>query len=246
MEREIFDAYEGFDEDFWYSKTRNELIAGLIKKYHPGKGVVLDCGCGTGFNHSSFKGSRLVVSADISPHALRLCKKKGIRNLVQADATKLPFSNGRFDIVAAIELIEHIKDDRAALNEFMRVLKPGGIVILTTPAFPFLWGDDDILAHHERRYLREDLVRKVKNAGFSIEFLSYRYFFLFAPTVVFFFMKNVKRSMFKGKPKNSLHGSFANPVLAGISRFENFLLKKGVRFPFGVGFVCVLRKPKHG
>jgi len=244
MERDVFDTYERAPEDFWYAKTRNELVRHLIKKYHPKFKDVLDCGCGTGFNYPSFRDAKRVVSLDISDYALKICKKQCIPNLVKGDAQKMPFKNNTFDVVAAIELIEHLDDDRAALREFFRVLRPGGIVVLTTPAFGWLWSDDDVLAHHKRRYVRKDLIRKVRAAGFDLPFVSYRYFFLFLPTAIFFSVKNLWRKIFKGKPRNSLEDSPNNSVLASVMRAENALLTRGTKFPFGVGFVCLLRKPK--
>ncbi len=242
MERDIFDTYDRAPEDFWYAKTRNELVRVLIKKYHPKFKDALDCGCGTGFNYPSFRDARRVVSLDISAYALKICKKKGIPNLVKGDAQNLPFKDRTFDVVSAIELIEHLDDDNAALREFWRVLRPGGIVVLTTPAFKWLWSDDDVLAHHKRRYVRRELIRKMRAAGFDIAFMSYRYFFLFLPTALFFSAKNFWRKLFKGKPRNSLEDSPNNAALASIMHVENALLSRGAKFPFGVGFVCVLRK----
>ena len=116
---------------------------------------------------------------DLSAKALSFCRDRGLEQLVRGDAAQPPFGDGTFDIVLALDLIEHVEDDRAALSGLWRVLKPGGRLIVFTPAFQFLWSAQDRVSHHFRRYTAPELRSKLVEAGYAIDKLSYANTLLF-------------------------------------------------------------------
>jgi SAM-dependent methyltransferase len=139
-----------------------------------GVGRVIDVGCGTGLTLREFTPpARQLVGCDFSPQALGLSRPRGLRDLLRADATRLPFRSDSADLVMALDVIEHLDDDAAALAEIARITRPGGRVLVHVPAFPMLWTDKDDLNHHRRRYRRAELDAVVANAGLCVHTLAY-------------------------------------------------------------------------
>ncbi len=237
MEESNFDEYDKFPPGFWYIHSRRDLLERLLSEQKAGK--ILDLGCGTGFNYETLEKHGEVFNLDIDSRALKSCEEKGITNLYCADATKTPFDDSTFDVVVAIELLEHIQDDEGAVEEIRRILKPGGRLVFTVPANEKLWSSDDELAHHQRRYTKES-IQKLLGKNFTKKYLGYRYFFIYLPSIaVFKFQK--AQSKKKGKQVNSLTMTPRplNFLLRSVMSFENLLISKGVRFPFGIGLVGV-------
>jgi SAM-dependent methyltransferase len=110
---------------------------------------------------------------DLSPAALNFSRGRGHARLVAADLTALPFRDATFDVVTALDVIEHIADDAAALGEIARVLRPGGILVATVPAYRFLWGPHDVALHHRRRYRGGEFRARVARAGLVVERQTY-------------------------------------------------------------------------
>ena len=102
-------------------------------------------------------------------------------SVLAGDATSLPFAEGQFDIVLATDTIEHIDDDRKALQEIHRILVPGGYAMIAVPAFASLWGLQDVVAHHKRRYRTADLTEKIQSSGLEIQQVYYFNYLLFVP-----------------------------------------------------------------
>lgn len=246
MEKDLFDSYDEFKENFWYIYARRSLLDGLLKRYIKKKNVeVLDLGCGTGFNNPSLVKYGKVTSVDLLKGPLESCKRKGIKNLVQADATKLPFEDNTFDLVAAIELMEHIPNDNLAISEIKRVLKPNGVFIFTVPAHKSLWSSDDEMAHHERRYSKKELVRLL--SGMKKLQFGQRYSFIFLPSFIIFNIQKILNRNRKGLRKTSsldMTPGFANSILKMIMGLENYLISKGFSFPIGIGWFGVFRNKK--
>jgi SAM-dependent methyltransferase len=154
------------------------LIAGL----RPDRAWrVVEVGAGTGANLAVLTGfaSRLVVACDVSVDALRRLQNRAA--LTRADATSLPFMSDSIDLLLAADVIEHLDDDGDALREFARVLRPGGHLILTVPAFQSLWGPQDVVAQHRRRYRRSALLRLVRETQVSVATCFHFNYMLFAP-----------------------------------------------------------------
>ena len=140
--------------------------------------TILDLGAGSGIMMDRLGDLGLNVGLDLSMSAARFCRAKGHAALL-ADAGRLPFPAESFDAVIAADVIEHTPDDELVVSELRRVLRPGGVLMVTVPAFMFLWSHHDVAIGHYRRYRRASLVRLLEEAGIHVERSSYANFFAF-------------------------------------------------------------------
>ncbi|HLC17408.1 MAG TPA: class I SAM-dependent methyltransferase, partial [Thermodesulfobacteriota bacterium] len=203
---------------------------------------ILDMGCGPGNMLDYLKTLGDVTGTDLSVSALSYCRTRGYDKLFIGLGDSLPVRDNEFDLVVALDVIEHIEDDEGALEEIYRVIRPGGRVCLTVPAYMFLWGDHDEIYGHKRRYTATALAGKLQRAGFAIDRVSY----FEAPFVVpLFIFRSIKRlAGRKGKPSDdfiSIPG-WMNRVLMGFLLAEGFFFR-WIRIPFGVTIFCMASKP---
>lgn len=148
---------------------RRRILREALRRYTNNKSaVLLDAGCGPGGNSLFLKDFGAITGLDPSGEALRYARGEAYTTLVQGSVTELPFQNASFDIVAALDVIEHIEDDTRALQEMFRVLKPSGLLLLTVPAYAWMWSEHDEALHHKRRYGRKEIRTKIINTGFNI------------------------------------------------------------------------------
>ncbi len=228
------------EESYWWFVSRRKLIEEFIKILTIGKQyIVLDVGCGTGANTVMIQKYGKVIGLDISVNALEKARSRDIRDLVLGSALELPIRNESIDIIVATDVIEHLKDDTKALKEFYRVLKPNGHVIITVPAYNFLWSEHDIALGHYRRYTSNMIYRCAKNVGFKVIKLSYSFFLLF-PLAVFM---RILRKKVSNEPKALIPNIpyWLNVFLVKFQTLENSLLKY-INFPFGLSIFIVLKK----
>lgn len=233
------------DSHFWYI-GRKAIINNLLNKlYHKGNNLrIAEIGCGGGGMISHLGRYGLAIGVDIYDKALKLCRKRKIPHLCQADALNLPFLNDRLDIVCAFDLLEHIDDDLSLLREFFRVCKKGGRLLISVPANKLLWSGFDEFDHHRRRYNRRELQSKIKKAGFTIEKLSYTMVTLFP---LIFIIRKGRRKLARDREisldKADLErpNRLINKLLALILRLEARLIKI-INFPFGSSLICVAKK----
>jgi SAM-dependent methyltransferase len=185
--------YELGETYFWLASHYDIVMAWatpkLKEKAKAGKIKILDAGCGPGNLASKLLPWGEVVGADASADALEFCKQKHFIDVKQITTKQLPFPDNSFDLIFAIEVIEHIEDDIFAMQELKRVLKPNGYLIVTVPAFMFLWGSHDEWNEHYRRYTKKRLSRVALSAGFEIERLRYMKLLFFIPLLLLRFLK---------------------------------------------------------
>ena len=236
------------EDSYWWFVARHRLIEALLRTRYGAPGAqseplsILDIGCGTGAMSKRVARWGRVVSADFSPLALQFSRRRGLSNLVGADAMRLPLASNRFDVLIAMDMLEHLPDDCRALAEFLRVLKPGGRLFATVPAYPHLWSEHDVALMHHRRYQRRELRERVTGAGFQLEKLSHTMSLLY-PVVA------MQRRLNASRPPHDppqaampIVPSPVNSALTGLLAAENALARR-LDFPFGVTIVCVARKP---
>ncbi len=163
------------EEEHWYFKGKRRIVSDFIGRHisYSTKPHILDVGCGTGRMAEELSALGDLVALDPSSEATAYTRSRGFFSVAQGSADALPFENESFDLVTALDVIEHVRNDDMALSEMARVLRPGGIAMITVPAFMFLWSGHDEALHHFRRYRKPELAEKVANAGLLVRRCTY-------------------------------------------------------------------------
>lgn len=243
MEQYTYEILYQVEENHWWFVGRRNVILDQIACFYQGQKNLrlLDIGCGTGIFVKSLSQYGEAIGLDISSDGLHFCQQRKIFQLVQGDGFSLPFSSDTFDILTANDLLEHIDDDTASLQEFLRVLKPGGRLFIFVPAFQFLWSLQDDISHHKRRYTSRQLSKTIEAAGFKLERITYANMLLFPVILAGRQALKVLRQFKEIKTENDLHPGWVNPFLTKIFCSELFLLRR-MNFPFGVSLIAVCQK----
>ena len=232
--------YEGESTHWWY-RVRRLMVHDLLARYFPERHDlhILDVGCGMGLLLTELRAYGKVEGVDVSPKSIEFCRQRGIQNVQVSAAETLPFANSSFDVVLALDVIEHVPDDSAVLREIHRVLKPGGVVVIFVPAFMFLWGITDVLSQHYRRYTRPQLVAVAHAQKFSVVRTSYFNTFLFPLIATIRIV--VRLLHMKVQSENEMGSPLINRILFKIFYLESRLLRF-VSFPFGISVMLIGRK----
>jgi SAM-dependent methyltransferase len=234
---------------FWFQGTRRVILAALDRALGPERARtarVLDLGCGTGFTLSLLPPTARGVGVDYSHAALRFARTRASRaELVRGSAYALPFADGSFDAVLALDVLEHLDDDVGAARELRRVLAPGGAAIVTVPAFAELWSAHDEALEHRRRYRLGEIEGVLREAGLGIEHGSYYNFFLF-PVVAAARLADRARIALGGAPaasgtELSIPPGPVNALLGAVLGSERSIATR-VRLPIGVSCLVVARR----
>jgi SAM-dependent methyltransferase len=246
MDAELYDIIRITEESHWWYVGRRRLVFDWLSRLLPeySRPRVLDVGCGTGFNLQALcaLGVSEAIGLDLADKALAFCRGRGLQTLVRGDAARPPFQDESFDLVLALDLIEHVQDDRAALDGLLRILRPGGRLILFTPAFSFLWSAQDRVSHHYRRYTAADLRGKLHESGYAIEKLSYANTLLFPIVWAGRLLLRVSGRSETVTDENRLHPAWTNGALARIFSMERPMLRYW-NLPFGVSLLAVAARP---
>ncbi|MEK6812708.1 MAG: class I SAM-dependent methyltransferase [Nanoarchaeota archaeon] len=232
-ENEYKAMYEVEEKHAWF-RAKREMMIDLFSRFGNNGSAILDIGCGTGVIASFFAQKNQVIGLDISATALRYAKMRDkTLKLVKGDAQNVKFKPETFDWVFASDVIEHVKDDYKAMQNIHNVLKPGGKILITVPALEFLWGKDDDLVHHQRRYTKKQLKQLLSASGFKIEFLNYWDILMF-PAVVIYKLLNKSQTVAELTP-------LANKLAYAILKADTKLIQH-IPVPFGVSLVAIATK----
>ncbi|MDP2684186.1 MAG: class I SAM-dependent methyltransferase [bacterium] len=237
----LFDAEK---VGFW-PVARREILREKILKYQKNNESkkILDIGCGPGGNILLLKEFGHVTGLDFSEEALKFAKTNNFDSLVQASATNIPFIDASFDMVTSLDVLEHIQDDNTAIQEALRVLKPGGMYVVTVPAYQALWSQHDVSMHHIRRYLKSELLSKLNKVGFEIDYHTY-FIMLSVPIRILQILKDklFKNNLSRDKVSNKVEYSGpVNSFLLFLLRIEKIMLRY-VKVPFGTSILVIARK----
>jgi SAM-dependent methyltransferase len=234
------------EDRYWWSVGTRRIFADWLRAGLGGRtdAEILDVGCGCGRFMEELATLGRVSGVDLAPEAVAFCRQRGLRRVGVADAEALPFPSGRFDAVAAADVLEHTDDARTAA-ELWRVLRPGGVALVHAPAHPFLWGEHDEVNHHRRRYRKPELIGVLERSGFRVERTSFVNATLFPPAAA---VRVGKRWLARLRPPRRPPQAeifdlpeWINQGLIGVLDVERRLLH-AVDLPFGVSLVCLARK----
>jgi SAM-dependent methyltransferase len=236
------ELYEMEDRHWWF-RSRRRLVWGLLRR----TGVrpsprILDAGCGTGRNLVEFGALGEAEGVDFSDDAVAFCHQRGLHGVRKARVEQLPFPDRRFDLILATDVIEHLDDDRLALTELRRVAALGARLIVTVPAYNWLWSPHDESHHHRRRYTLRQLRGRVAATGWEPLAGSY-YFTALLPAVAAVRALRKRRPRQNGRSDLALTPSRLNGVLEWPGRIEATLIERGVVLPAGlsIGVACAAR-----
>ena len=239
------------EDKHWWFASRTRALEAILGKHNRRRDLkVLDIGSGAGnmYHHLSRYGD--VIGVENHPAPVKVGQERGY-DIRLGDAGGLDFPDESFDLVTALDVIEHNDDDVAILREALRVLRPGGLVLISVPAFQWLWSFNDEINDHKRRYTAGELEAKLRDVGFTPLESSYNNFLVFPLAAA---MIAVNRR--KGAPadlKSHYYDEDAyqvdmqpthpvvNRVLHGVGRVEEALLR-ATRLPVGTGLISIARK----
>ncbi len=244
--REYAVMYEA-EERFWWYVGMRRIWQGLFEHLpRPARDLdILDAGCGTGINLNWLDRFGCVTGLDISEDALRFCaiRRGSPERLVAGSITALPFADASFDRVTAFDSVCQVDDDRAALAEMRRVLRPGGFVFLNLPAFEWLRSEHDAAVHLRHRYTRPELRAKLVEAGFGRPVITHANAALFpAAAVVRLARRGQAHDAANARSDLRPLPAPLNAALAAILSIEALLLRS-MSFPFGLSLVAWATKP---
>lgn len=167
MSPEELQALADVEVEHWFYRGKRELVRGWLNRLgmlEPSR-LVVDVGAGTGLFAADLQAFVRVLAVDGLVAVVGLVRRLGRQAVLVGGAEHLALADGVADVVTALDVVEHLDDDQAAVREFLRVLKPGGVLVITVPAFPMLWSAWDVALQHRRRYRRQGLLALLERAG---------------------------------------------------------------------------------
>ena len=241
---EFFGQLDRYEKgNFWF-ENRNRLIVYTVKKYFSQAQSLLEIGCGNGFVLEAIKSAvpdLKVYGSDLYTDGLHIASSKNLNiEYYQMNSESIPMKE-EIDIIAALDVLEHIKLDHVVLAEIYRAVKKGGGIILTVPQHPFLWSYNDEVSCHVRRYSRKELKKKVETAGFNIIKITSFVTFLFPLMVISRFFQKDESKNFDPMMEVKI-STITNKLFTTILALEQRLLRKAFTFPFGGSLLLIAKK----
>lgn len=241
MNPEAYERMASLEDRHWWFLARRGIVAKIIAGLKlPQRARILDAGCGTGGNLAMLCNFGEVEAVEMDDGARALAAAKELATVSSGNLPDaLPFQGAEFDLITLLDVLEHVADDEAALESLSGLLRPGGYLVMTVPAFSFLWSEHDEIHRHYRRYRKRELEDKVGQAGMDVVYASYFNTLLF-PLVAAVRMAGRLLKRRKGGDL-AMPGRWANRLLYSVFASERALLGR-MRLPFGVSLLLVARK----
>jgi SAM-dependent methyltransferase len=239
MERAVFDRMAELDSRHWWFVARRRILADLIEREVklPPDARILEIGCGTGHNFPMLGRFGHIDALEIDDGARALASSRLGRQVGTAPLPELPGIDDRaYHLIALLDVLEHIEEDVASLASIRKKLAPGGRILLTVPANPWMWSAHDAAHHHHRRYSKAGLRRVIKEAGLRIETLSYFNTLLFPLAAAARLAGKVTK---KSESDDKMPAEPVNRLLGGVFGLERHLVGR-VPLPAGVSLVALL------
>lgn len=235
--------FESEDDHWWFVGRRAVVFAQIRDALKLADGTsalqLLDIGCGTGATMDHLRKFGEVQGIDLAMIPLSFSRRRGHQRTMCASATELPFADDTFDLITALDVIEHLDNDVKGFSEICRVLKTGAPAVIYVPAFMALWGPNDDQSGHKRRYRLPELQAAAEAAGLTVERISYSNFAMFVP--IWLGRKILNLLGRTEVSENKINHRLINDLMAWLFSSEANWLRRH-RLPFGVSIVCVVRK----
>jgi SAM-dependent methyltransferase len=242
MKSELIKSEKECAESYWWFVGRRAILECVLRRFVKRSRKAVDAGCGSGHNMQLLsRYSDWVMGFDRSTVALELAASHGLP-IACADGEAIPLADSSVDLISALDVLEHMDDDMGALNEFHRVLEPGGFLLLAVPAYRFLWSEHDEALMHRRRYVASELHVKLTCSGFRVLKRSYAVFFAFFPIVFY----RLFRGLFPKDPlapraSYVMLPGFLNHLLIVLLKIEAWMMG-AINLPWGTSIIVLAQK----
>jgi SAM-dependent methyltransferase len=229
------------DRHWWYQGRRGVLERAIARLGLPGQARILDAGCGSGRNMVEFARHGIVTGIELSHTSVELARERGVGEVHEGSVMDTPFDDASFELTVTLDVIEHLEDDVGALRELRRVTTPGGALLVTVPAYQWLWSGHDVVNHHHRRYNRRTLLAAAENAGWRLERFT-NFSSLTLPAAILlrvlerFMPSTTKSSLDLWVPPAPLNWALRQPL-----NIEAAVIGRGGSIPAGLSLLAVFR-----
>ncbi|MFI4985659.1 MAG: class I SAM-dependent methyltransferase [Solirubrobacterales bacterium] len=229
------------DRHWWYRGRRNVIERVIADLRLPARARILDAGCGSGRNMIELARHGTVSGVELSGTSVDIARTRGAGEVIAGSVLDMPFDGDSFDLSVCLDVIEHLDDDLGALRELRRVLAPGGSLLVTVPAYQWLWSGHDEVNHHRRRYTRRSLQRVAEQAGWKQVRTTYFNSLLLPVAIVLRVLDRLSRKTTESSldlwvPPEPLNWLLERPLT-----LEAALIGRGGRIPAGLSLLAVFR-----
>jgi SAM-dependent methyltransferase len=226
----------------WWYRGRRKVLERVVEDLRlPARARILDAGCGSGRNMVELARHGTVTGIELSETSVSLARERGMGEVIAGSVLEMPFEADSFDLAASLDVIEHLEDDLAALRELRRVVAPGGSLLVTVPAYQWLWSGHDEINHHFRRYTRRSLQGAGEEAGWHQVRTTYFNSLLLPAAILLrvldrFSRKTTESSLDLWVPPEPINWLLERPL-----QLEAGLIGRGGRIPAGLSLLAVFR-----
>jgi SAM-dependent methyltransferase len=241
MDREYeLQTHRAEDRHWWY-RGRRTVLERVIADLRLAPAIrILDAGCGSGRNMVELARHGVVTGVELSQTSACLARARGVGEVVEGSVLETGFADDSFDLAACLDVIEHLEDDVGALRELRRVVAPGGPLLVTVPAYQWLWSGHDEINHHHRRYTRRSLMSVAEQAGWKLTRTTYFNSLLLPVAILLrvldrFNSKTTESSLDLWIPPEPMNWLLERPLA-----LEAALIGRGGRIPAGLSLLAVL------
>ncbi len=230
------------DRHWWYRGRRSVLEGVIADLGLPARARILDAGCGSGRNMVELARHGTVTGVELSDTSVALARARDAGEVIEGSVLDMAFAADSFDLAVSLDVIEHLDDDLSALRELRRVIAPGGALLVTVPAYQWLWSGHDEINHHHRRYTRRSLQRVAEQSGWEQARTTYFNSLLLPAAIVLRVLDRVNRakttesSLDLWVPPGPLNWLLERPLA-----LEAALIARGGRIPAGLSLLAVFR-----
>ncbi len=245
MEKDFYLQYASVEDKHWWFVARRQIIEQVIRKLSlPKNAQILEAGCGTGGNLQMLSRHGQVSAMELDEIACQFANQRQVTTVKRGTLPdNIPFAL-HYDLILILDVIEHLDDDLSALKALYYKLKPGGYLLVTVPAYQFLWSEHDEINHHKRRYRLQGLKQMVRKAGYEVIYGSYFNTFLFPIVVIVRGLGKLLQKQNNNQFSSDLvlPSKPVNQLLTWLFANERYLINR-FTLPFGLSILFLARKP---
>jgi SAM-dependent methyltransferase len=229
------------DRHWWYRGRRSVLETVIERLRLPARARILDAGCGSGRNMVELARHGTVTGVELSPTSVAIARERHAGEVIEGSVLEMPFESASFDLAVSLDVIEHLQDDLGALRELRRVVSPGGALLITVPAYRWLWSGHDVVNHHHRRYTRGTLERVAEQAGWETVRTTYFNSLLLPVAIVLRVLDRFSRATTESSLDLWVPPAPLNWLLERPLQLEAAIVARGGRIPAGLSLLTLFR-----